>query len=167
MTLNRILRLLLNIKGATVDDAEFDSDARHDARRTVHVHVQKKYRWRCPICGKTCHVHDYVRQESFWRDMDFGSVAVWIGAKAPRVSCPEHGVLRAHVPWAKADEDSKAKIDAAKKHVEEIKHSRYALGKNPENLTTSQRARLELIQAEDPRLARAHQLKKRLRIILR
>lgn len=350
MTLNRILRLLLNIKGATVDDAEFDSDARHDARLTVHVHVQKKYRWRCPICGKTCHVHDYVRQESFWRGMDFGSVAVWIGAKAPRVSCPEHGVLRAHVPWAKAgsqftldfaysaawlvranvnrskiaevlridwetvgrlanlvrkdlepdpgvrfnglvrigvdetsyskghkhitviinhdtntvvwasvgygkavldsffkrltpeqrasielvsgdgarwitssvaeycpnakrcldtfhvvewandaidglridawraarielndmiktlapkdrgakaDEDSKAKIDAAKKHVEEIKHSRYALGKNPENLTTSQRARLELIQAEDPRLARAHQLKERLRIILR
>lgn len=350
MTFNRLLRTLLNIKGAIVDNAQFGATANQDARLTVHVHVQKKHRWRCPICGKKCHVHDYVSQESFWRGMDLGPVEVRIGAKVPRVCCPEHGVLRALVPWAKAgsqftldfaysaawlvranvnrsriaevlridwgtvgrladlvrkdlepdprvrfnglvrigidetsyskghkyitviinhdtnaviwaavgfgrevldsffelltpeqrasielvsgdgakwitssvakycpnacrcldtfhvvewanaaidslrvdswrearrelnkmvkdltpkgkgkkmDEESKEKIEKAKERVEQIKHSKYALGKNPENLTDLQQAKLELIQVEDPKLARAHKLKERLKVILR
>ena len=102
MTFNRLLRTLLNIKGAIVDDAQFGATANLDARLTVHAHVQKKDRWRCPVCGRKCHVYDYVSQESFWRGMDLGPVEVMVGAKVPRVSCPEHGVLRAFVPWAKA-----------------------------------------------------------------
>ena len=45
----------------------------------MHVHVHKKDRWRCPVCGRKCRVHDYVGGESFWRGMDFGPVAVRIG----------------------------------------------------------------------------------------
>lgn len=98
MTLNRILHQLLNIKGAAVDGAEFASDA----SLTVHVRLCRRERWRCPVCGRKCNVHDYVVDESFWRSMDFGPVPVRIGAKVPRVCCPEHGVLTAAVPWAKA-----------------------------------------------------------------
>ena len=101
MTLNRLLKQLLNVKGATVDDADFAESANGEASLTVHVHVQKKDRWRCPICGKKCRVHDYLTEESFWRGMDFGPVMVWLGARVPRVCCAEHGVLTAAVPWAK------------------------------------------------------------------
>ena len=101
MTLNRLLKQLLNVKGATVDGAEFAEGANGEASLTVHAHVQKKDRWRCPICGKKCHVHDYLTDERFWRGMDFGAVRVWLGARVPRVCCAEHGVLTAAVPWAK------------------------------------------------------------------
>ena len=49
MMLNRLLKQLLNVKGATVDDADFAESANGEASLTVHVHVQKKDRWRCPI----------------------------------------------------------------------------------------------------------------------
>ena len=101
MTLNRLLKQLLNVKGATVDDAEFAESTNGEASLTAHVHVQKTDRWRCPICGKKCNVHDYLTEESFWRSMDFGPVMVWLGARVPRVCCAEHGVLTAAVPWAK------------------------------------------------------------------
>ena len=101
MTLNRLLKTLLNVKGATVDGAEFAESDRGEVSLTVHVHVSRKDRWRCPVCGRKCHVHDYLSEESFWRGMDFGPVMVRLGARVPRVCCPEHGVLTAAVPWAK------------------------------------------------------------------
>ena len=101
MTLNRILKTLLNVKGATVDGAELSESGCGEAALTVHVHVQRKDRWRCPVCGRKCHVHDYLSEESFWRGMDFGPVMVRLGARVPRVRCGEHGVLTAAVPWAK------------------------------------------------------------------
>ena len=52
MTLNRLLKTLLNVKGATVDGAEFTESDSGEAALTVHVHVQKKDRWRCPVCGE-------------------------------------------------------------------------------------------------------------------
>ena len=69
--------------------------------RGGHVHVQKKDRWRCPVYGRKCHVHDYLSEESSWRGMDFRPVMVRRGARVPRVCCGEHGVLTAAVPWAK------------------------------------------------------------------
>lgn len=102
MTLNSLLKNLLHIKGTVVDTADFEENAHGEPSLVAHVHVRKKDRWRCPVCGKKCHVHDYVREEAFWRGMDLGPVAVRIGAKVPRVGCPEHGVLTAMVPWAKS-----------------------------------------------------------------
>lgn len=98
MTFKSILRILLNIKGAIVDGFAFENDA----ALTVHVHLVKREQWRCPICGKRCGVYDHATKESFWRSMDFGPVPVRIGAQVPRISCPEHGVLTARVPWADA-----------------------------------------------------------------
>lgn len=214
--------------------------------------------------------------------MDFGPVPVRIGAKIPRVSCPDHGVLTARVPWADDgsrfttdfafsaawmlkgglgrkrisewlridfktagrlikrvwnrlepdpkvrynglvnigidetsyrkghsyitavvnhdtntvawahdghgkeiieklsemvrkykeagvadDKEIKEEIKREQKRVDEIKQSKYALGKSPENLTKNQQERLELIQAEDPQIKRGHDLKEKLRLILK
>jgi len=46
-----------------------------------------------------------------------------------------------------------------------IKGSKYALGKNPEHLTTNQQAKLELIAKTDNRLWRAYRLKEEIRTV--
>lgn len=46
-----------------------------------------------------------------------------------------------------------------------LKHARYALWKNPENLTSRQQAKLAWIAKTDPRLHRAYLLKERLRMV--
>ena len=51
MTLNRLLKTLLNVKGATVDGAEFAESDRGEVSLTVHGHVCRKDQWRCPISG--------------------------------------------------------------------------------------------------------------------
>ena len=101
MTANSLLKNLLHIKGATVDAFDFGKDARGEPSLVAHVHVCKKERWKFPVCGRKCHVHDYACGEAFWRSMDFGPVAVRIGARVPRITCSEHGVVTAAVPWAR------------------------------------------------------------------
>lgn len=39
-----------------------------------------------------------------WRHLDLGVVRSFIEAEAPRVRCPEHGVVVAWVPWARHKE---------------------------------------------------------------
>lgn len=101
MTVNRLLKRMLNVKGATISGAEFVKGPGGEVSLDVHAAVHKRDRWRCPVCGRKCNVHDYVGGERFWRGMDFGPVRVRIGATVPRVACPEHGVATAAVPWAK------------------------------------------------------------------
>ena len=48
-----------------------------------------------------------------------------------------------------------------------IKGSKYALLKNPENLTDNQKARLEMILLNNPKLAKAYRLKEELRLIFK
>ena len=101
MTANSLLKNLLHCKGAVVDTFDFGENSLGEPSLVAHVHVRKGERWRCPVCGGKCHVHDYVCDEAFWRCMDFGPVETRIGARVPRVSCPVHGVATAAVPWAK------------------------------------------------------------------
>lgn len=51
----------------------------------------------------------------------------------------------------------------ARGHARDVKRARYALWKNPENLTERQRAKLDWIARTDPRLWRAYLLKEGLR----
>ena len=55
----------------------------------------------------------------------------------------------------------------ARERLKMLTRSRYALWKNPENLTIHQRAKLDWIAATDPRLWRAYQLKEGLRAIFK
>ena len=56
---------------------------------------------RCPMCGKHCQGYDSTDKIRRWRSLDFGSSRVYIESAAPRVRCPEHGVVVAKVPWAR------------------------------------------------------------------
>ena len=53
----------------------------------------------CPVCGKACKAHDFA--EVAWRHLNFFQHHCYITAKVPRTDCPEHGVLRISVPWAR------------------------------------------------------------------
>ena len=50
-------------------------------------------------------------------------------------------------------------------HAKALKHARYALWKNPENLTRRQHAKLSWVAKTDPRLHRAYLLKEGLRVV--
>ncbi len=50
-------------------------------------------------------------------------------------------------------------------HAKALKHARFALWKNPENLTTRQQAKLAWVATVDPRLHRAYLLKEGLRLV--
>lgn len=101
MTLNRILKLALNLKGAIVENADFSKNQHGELELTIHTRLSKKSRNRCPFCGRKCNIHDYISEKTFWRSMDFGPTAVRLAAKVPRICCPDHGVHTAAVPWAK------------------------------------------------------------------
>lgn len=56
---------------------------------------------RCSRCGRRCAGYDRRGQRRRWRSLDWGSTMVYLEAEVARVSCPEHGVVVAHVPWAR------------------------------------------------------------------
>jgi len=53
----------------------------------------------CPVCGRACKAHDF--KEMTWRHLNFFQHHCYLTAPMPRVSCPEHGVKRIEVPWAR------------------------------------------------------------------
>jgi transposase len=54
----------------------------------------------CPECALTgCKVHD--TSERTWRHLDFFQHQTFLHARLPRVTCPQHGVKTAAVPWAR------------------------------------------------------------------
>ncbi len=59
------------------------------------------------------------------------------------------------------------RVTVATGHARALKHARYALWKNPENLTERQQAKLAWIAKTDPRLYRAYLLKEGLRTVFR
>lgn len=67
----------------------------------------------------------------------------------------------------KNDDEVSKEISLAKHKVSEIKNSRYALNKAPENLTENQEVKLALIKSKDNRLYRAYLLKETLRNLLK
>ena len=53
----------------------------------------------CPACGKPCKAHDFA--EFTWRHLNFFQHHCYVTAQVPRTDCPEDGVLRITVPWAR------------------------------------------------------------------
>src|SRR6266567_4333369 len=48
-----------------------------------------------------CGGYDQGEGRRGWRALDLGTVRAFLEADAPRVCCPEHGVVVAQVPWAR------------------------------------------------------------------
>jgi transposase len=56
---------------------------------------------RCSRCRRRCPGYDGGDVQRRWRTLDVGTTKAYLQAAAPRVECDEHGVVVAHVPWAR------------------------------------------------------------------
>ena len=56
---------------------------------------------RCGVCRRRCSRYDRGHGRRRWRSLDVGSTIVFLEAHAPRVRCPQHGIVVAAVPWAR------------------------------------------------------------------
>lgn len=95
----RVWARLLGVEHAVVDEVRFEHDERQCV--VVRVHVRRGYRRRCPHCHRRCGGFDAGDGPRRWRALDVGVVMAFVEAEAPRVRCPEHGVVVAAVPWAR------------------------------------------------------------------
>lgn len=65
----------------------------------IEVAADRGARFACPDCGRSCKAHDFG--EFTWRHLNFFQHHGYITAKVPRTDCPDHGVKRIQVPWAR------------------------------------------------------------------
>jgi transposase len=86
---------LLGIDKTTIVRLEYDEDR---GVLVVHVKPHERERRRCPRCRRRCLVYDRGEGRRRWRALDLGTMVAELEADAPRISCPEHGVLVAAVP---------------------------------------------------------------------
>jgi transposase len=66
---------------------------------SIWVEHDEGERFDCPECGTSCSVYDHA-DERTWRHLDTCQLQTLLHARVPRVSCTQHGVRQAHVPWA-------------------------------------------------------------------
>ena len=94
-----VWRRTLGVDRATViESVEFDEEA--DAV-VVHVRPRRATKRRCGLCGRRAPGYDQGQGRRNWRALDLGVARCYRQADAPRVNCPDHGVLVAQVPWAR------------------------------------------------------------------
>ena len=65
----------------------------------LEVEADRGSMYPCPECQALCKAHDF--KEFTWRHLNFFQHHCLIRARVPRVKCPEHGVHRVNVPWAR------------------------------------------------------------------
>jgi transposase len=66
----------------------------------IDVRPMARRRGRCGRCRRRSASYDNGRGRRRWRTLDQGTTLTYLEADAPRVRCPAHGVVVAHVPWA-------------------------------------------------------------------
>ena len=89
---------LLGVEKTVIESVEYDEVA---GAVVVAVRPVKRSRNRCGVCRRPCRGYDTGHGRRRWRSLDLGTVPVFLEAHAPRVTCREHRVVVAHVPWAK------------------------------------------------------------------
>ena len=65
----------------------------------IEVAADRGARFPCPDCGRPCKAHDFGAFT--WRHLNFFQHHCTITAKVARTDCPDHGVKRIQVPWAR------------------------------------------------------------------
>jgi len=93
-------RALLSVEKTVIERVEFDEDAE---LLVAHVRPTARARSRCGVCGRRRPGYDPGEGRRRWRSMDLGTMRAVLEADAPRVRCPQHGVVVASVPWARHD----------------------------------------------------------------
>jgi transposase len=94
----RVWGALLGVEQAVIEGVEFEEG---QGLLVARVRPVRRARGRCGICTRPARGYDGGHGRRRWRTLDLGVVRAFVEADAPRVSCREHGVVVAHVPWAR------------------------------------------------------------------
>ena len=98
----RVSGQLLGVQGMVIGDVTIEADRDCDGEiLVVAVRPDARSAGRCGTCRRRCPGYDSGAGTRRWRTVDTGTTRTFLEAAAPRVRCPEHGVLVAHVPWAR------------------------------------------------------------------
>jgi transposase len=93
-------RGLLGVEKTVIERVEYDEDAQV---LVAHVRPTSRQRGRCGLCQRRCPGYDAGPGRRRWRSLDLGTTVAMLEAESPRVKCRTHGVVVAHVPWARHD----------------------------------------------------------------
>jgi transposase len=102
MRRTRVFGRLLGGQGMVIEKVttEVDQDI-DDEVLVVSVRTDARTFGRCAQCQRRCPGYDAGAGVRRWRTLDTGTTRTFLQADAPRVHCAEHGVVVAHVPWAR------------------------------------------------------------------
>jgi transposase len=105
--MSRIFAAGLGDQNMVIEDVTIETETSRGKRpKTSEVLVfavrcKAREAGRCSRCRKRCPGYDGGDGTRRWRTLDVGTTKAYLQAAAPRVECPEHGVVVAHVPWAR------------------------------------------------------------------
>jgi transposase len=95
----RVWRAFVGVDNSVVEGVELeDVDG---PVLVVQVRPARRVQGRCGVCRRRCGRYDAGEGRRRWRSLDAGTMRVFLEADAPRVRCRQHGVVVAHVPWAR------------------------------------------------------------------
>ncbi len=86
------------VKSTVIDGVEFEDETESIV---VSVRPRKGAKQRCGMCQRRCPRYHHGEGRRRWRGPDLGLLRSFLEADAPRVTCGEHGVVVASVPWAR------------------------------------------------------------------
>ena len=98
MSVLTLWRPLLGLEDTAIEDVRVEPGPA--GRVVVRVRPMARQKNRCGRCRRPSRGYDGGRGRRLWRTLDHGTLPAFLEADAPRVKCPVHGVVVAHVPWA-------------------------------------------------------------------
>jgi transposase len=92
---------VLGVEHTVIESVELESDSHGQEVLVACVRPKAGMARRCSRCQRRCPGYDTSPTARRWRGLDVGTTQVYLQARTRRVSCPEHGVVVAAVPWAR------------------------------------------------------------------
>ncbi len=96
----RVWRRLLGVEHTVIEGVELEGEGAEEVL-VARVRPTRSRRSRCSRCHRRCRGYDRGDGRRRWRALDVGTVKAYLESDAPRVTCPQHGVVVAAVPWAR------------------------------------------------------------------
>ena len=101
VTVSSLAKKIIGVNNIVVENIDLETTAKGE-QLVIRARPWKIAQKRCSVCGRECPGFDRGKGLRRWRAPDFCNGAkVYIEAEAPRVRCPEHGVVVQQVPWAR------------------------------------------------------------------
>lgn len=99
VTISSLSKIVLGVKKIVVEKVEAEQSS-EGMQFIIHARPHIRNMCRCGICGQKSPRYNCGNGVRRWRNHGSG-IKVFVEAEAPRVCCPEHGVVVQQVPWAR------------------------------------------------------------------